>query len=196
MRALVVGEQAGRKIIIEQSLLAGGHTLVAKLTSARRLLFLAGKRRVELIVLDLLSPDLATLSHIRRVADHLPCPILLLLQQGDTQRINACLQAGASVYVLENLSCAHVSLLVDEAISLFNRTQALQKEGDKANTTLEERIHIERAKSILMSRARVHENAAYQTLRKLAMNRNKHIAEIAYTIVAAEDLMMPRRGFA
>ncbi len=54
---------------------------------------------------------------------------------------------------------------------------------------LAERKLVERAKGILMRRRNLPENVAYTALRKMAMDRGKRLAEVAESIVTAEEAL-------
>ncbi|MFZ5491024.1 MAG: ANTAR domain-containing response regulator [Pseudomonadota bacterium] len=58
----------------------------------------------------------------------------------------------------------------------------------QARTSLAHRKLVERAKGILMARGGRNENDAYHALRKLAMDQNKTIAEIAQGVIDTAEL--------
>jgi two-component system, response regulator / RNA-binding antiterminator len=71
------------------------------------------------------------------------------------------------------------------AVSLthFNRYHTMREELDRARLSLVERKTVERAKGLLMEQKGLNEEAAYKLLRKLAMDQNKRIGEVAREIV-------------
>lgn len=68
------------------------------------------------------------------------------------------------------------------------RLQALDMELAALRDTLNERKQIERAKSMLMQHRRISEEEAYKTLRKMAMNQNKKLVDIASAMLAVADV--------
>ena len=72
----------------------------------------------------------------------------------------------------------------------FAEFQALRRERDAALAQLSERKLVERAKGILMRRRGLPENAAYQTLRRMAMDRGKRLAEVAESVIVAEEMLV------
>lgn len=68
------------------------------------------------------------------------------------------------------------------------RLQALDHELTALRDTLNERKHIDRAKSLLMQHRNLSEEEAYKTLRKMAMNQNKKLIEIATAMLAVADV--------
>ncbi|MEC5341581.1 nitrate- and nitrite sensing domain-containing protein [Brenneria populi] len=72
------------------------------------------------------------------------------------------------------------------------RLQALDHELATLRETLNERKHIDRAKSLLMQHRGLSEEEAYKTLRKMAMNQNKKLLEIATAMLAVADVFQDR----
>lgn len=68
------------------------------------------------------------------------------------------------------------------------RLQALDTELAALRETLNERKQIERAKSMLMQHRRISEEEAYKTLRRMAMNQNKKLVDIASAMLAVADV--------
>jgi response regulator NasT len=59
----------------------------------------------------------------------------------------------------------------------------MREELERARLTLLERKTIDRAKGLLMEQKGLSEDAAYKLLRKLAMDQNKRIGDVAHDLV-------------
>lgn len=68
------------------------------------------------------------------------------------------------------------------------RLQALDHELAAMRATLDERRQIDRAKGLLMQHRGLNEEEAYKTLRRMAMNQNKKLIEIANAMLAVADV--------
>lgn len=68
------------------------------------------------------------------------------------------------------------------------RLQALDHELATMRATLDERRQIDRAKGLLMQHRGLSEEEAYKTLRRMAMNQNKKLIEIANAMLAVADV--------
>ncbi|PHQ67481.1 MAG: hypothetical protein COB93_11065 [Sneathiella sp.] len=75
------------------------------------------------------------------------------------------------------------------AISRFNAFARMSRELQEARDELAGRRGIETAKAILMKAKNISEEEAYRLLRKTAMNQNRKIADIAQSLITAENLM-------
>ena len=97
--------------------------------------------------------------------------------------IAAAMEAGVSAYVVKGLAQERVRSVVDVAVGHFNRYHAMREELERARLTLLERKTIDRAKGLLMEQKGLSEDAAYKLLRKLAMDQNKRIGDVAHDLV-------------
>jgi len=190
MRIMLVGQESQRLAPIRQGLAEAGYIIAAELVSTQRLLAQMAIARADLIVIEMIAPDAATLEQIHLVRRRYPCPIVMFTCCAETHMAAAVLKAGVNSYIIDGLEKQRVKPIIDVAIARFNETQSLQSELEQANLNLQERKYIERAKGILMKRIRVEEDAAYQIIRKMAMDRSKRIAEVAETIITAEGLLV------
>jgi response regulator NasT len=94
-----------------------------------------------------------------------------------------------SAYVVDGVAPERIQPVVDVAIARFREFQALRRELEQTKTKLAERKLIDRAKGILMDRRGMREDEAYAALRKLAMDKNKRIADIAEAVIASVELL-------
>ena len=93
------------------------------------------------------------------------------------------MEAGVSAYVVKGLAQDRVQSVVDVAVAHFNRYHTMREELDRARLSLVERKTVDRAKGLLMEQKGIGEEAAYKLLRKLAMDQNKRIGEVAQDIL-------------
>ena len=189
LRVLVVDETPGRVAILEQALADGGHAVVARVATSEDLFARVAEVQPDVIIIDLDSPDRDTLEHMRGISRDQPRPVVMFAEDDDSGTIRKAIQAGVSAYVVDGLSPHRIKPLLEVAIARFREYQALREELAATRNTLAERKVIERAKGILMRRKGLDEEAAYQALRRAAMDQNLRLAEVARNLVAAADLL-------
>ena len=102
------------------------------------------------------------------------------------------LRAGVSAYVIAGLQTERLEPVLQVAIARFEQEAALRAQLDKAEQQLAGRKLIERAKGVLMAEAGLDEDAAYKRLRKLAMDRGKRLADVAQSVIDAQELLRLR----
>jgi len=137
----------------------------------------------DVIVVSIESPSRDAIEDMRRSTEQQPRPIALFADRSDPATIAAAMAAGVSAYVVKGLAEDRVQSVVDVAVAHFNRYHSMREELDRARLSLVERKAVDRAKGLLMERNGLNEEAAYRLLRKLAMDQNKRIGEVAQDIV-------------
>ena len=116
-------------------------------------------------------------------------PVAMFVDKADSQSIEAAVDAGVSAYVVDGLKRERVKPILDMAVSRFNAFSKLSKELEDARTELADRKTIDRAKGILMKSKGLSEQAAYDLLRRTAMNQSRKIIDVAQSLVIASGLL-------
>ena len=119
-----------------------------------------------------------------------PVPMLVFTRDSDTQSIDQATRAGATAYVVDCNDPARLPFLLDVARARFDEQQRLKKELMMTKNALKERKSVEKAKGIIMQTKSLTEDQAYKAMRKLAMNHNKRIGEIAEQIISASEVLV------
>lgn len=188
-KVALVNESVERALLLEQALLEPGYHVVAKLARVRELVDQINVLKPDVIIIDMEQPDHDMLDELRLISRNYPRPILVFAQRSDEHTIRQAMRIGVSSFVVDGWNSTRVKSLVEIAIARFEENQALREELDQAKITLAERKVIERAKGILMLRRKCDEQQAYGLLRKLAMDRNEKIVEIAHSVLDAAELL-------
>jgi len=79
--------------------------------------------------------------------------------------------------------------ILDVAMARFAHEQALRTELADARTELQDRKTIDRAKGVLMQRQGLTEQAAYEKLRKTAMDKGLKLGEVARRMLDMVDFL-------
>ena len=80
--------------------------------------------------------------------------------------------------------------MIEVAIARFEEYQELRRERDEATQKLADRKVIDRAKGVLMKARSYDEDAAYNALRKLAMDRGVSLTKVAQQVIEMADLLL------
>lgn len=189
LRILLVDEDSDRAVILAEALAEQGYELVAQLAprdlSVKRVQEIAP----DVVIVDMGSPSRDTIDSMRQINADQPRPIVMFVDQSDEDTIRQAVQAGVSAYVIDGLNVRRVKPILDVAIARFREFQALRDELKKTKATLDERKLIERAKGLLMRERNLSESEAYAALRKLAMDRQQKLAEVAEALIAFADVL-------
>jgi len=134
--------------------------------------------------------DRPLLREMRAVNDKQPTPMLVFTRDSRQESIEAAVKAGATAYVVDCNDPERLGSLLGVASARFHEQQRLRKELLHTRNALQERKYVEKAKGIIMSSKRLSEDQAYRAMRKLAMNHNKRIGEIAEQIISASEVLV------
>lgn len=189
LRVLLCDEDRGRAALLEQALADAGYSVIARLIDAENLSAEVARHQPDVIIIDLDSPDRDTLEQMRTISREQPRPIVMFAEDDDSGTINQAIKAGVSAYVVDGLSGKRVRPVMEVAIARFREYQALREELARTKVSLEERKVIEQAKGLLMKHRRMDEDAAYQALRKLAMDQGRKLPEVARNVIAVMELL-------
>jgi len=186
---LVVDENKIRAAIIEAGLREAGYERVHVIGETLGLARYIEQISPDVIVIDLENPNRDLLESMFQLSRSVKRPIAMFVDQSDKTSIEAAVEAGVSAYIVDGLTKERVKPILDMAISRFNAFARMSLELQEARDELAGRRMIDDAKAILMKAKNISEAEAYRLLRKTAMNQNRKIADIAQSLVTAENLM-------
>ena len=190
LRVMVVDEDNERREVLRQGLEKAGHQVVAEVQSTVNLSRLVAEVLPDVIIIDTHSPDRDTIEHLCVISQDTPRPIVMFSADGNTEKIREAVRAGVSAYVVDGLAAQRVQPILDVAIARFEALQSLRNELEDTQSQLADRKRIDRAKGILMKQKNLSEEDAYKWLRKMAMNENLKLAEVADQVIRAAKLLL------
>jgi len=134
--------------------------------------------------------DRQVLRQMRAISEKQPTPMIVFTRDSDPESIDKAVKAGATTYVVDCNDPERLGSLIGVAKARFDDQQRLINELAQTKNALLERKNIEKAKGIIMKTKSVSEDQAYSAMRKLAMNHNKRIGEIADQIISAAEVLV------
>lgn len=188
--------QAERSRGLRIGLLENGFNLMAVLPADVFLHQRIQQLQPDIIIVDAESEARDALEYVVTATRDARRPIVMFTNDDDTSHVRDAVAAGVSAYIVAGLSSARIRPILDVAMARFEHEQALRQELastktelNELNTELRERKVIDRAKGLLMQRQGLTEPAAYEKLRKTAMNKNLRLAEVAQRMLDVFDLL-------
>ncbi len=189
LRILLIDDLTGRSAILEQALSDAGHEIIARVSSTLDLPQQVQSLQPDVVIIELDSPDRDTLEKMAIVTRENPRPIILFSAQDDSDTIQKAVRAGVSAYIVDGLSAKRVRPIIDVAIARFREFQAMREELEQTRDKLSERKRVERAKGLLMKQRGFDEEEAYSALRKLAMERNQRLVQVAQNVIDIFEML-------
>jgi two-component system, response regulator / RNA-binding antiterminator len=183
LSVVLIDDNPARAEIVESGLRDAGYVLLERLDGTYDLAARVSVLQPDVIVVSIDSPGRDAIEDLRRTTEQQPRPIALFADRSDPATIAAGMEAGVSAYVVKGLTQDRVQPVVDVAVAHFNRYHSMREELERARLSLVERKTVDRAKGLLMEQKGIGEEAAYKLLRKLAMDQNKRIGEVAQDLL-------------
>ena len=189
LRVLLVDDQNDRRAMLDLALSEVGCALVACVAEDADLLSAVESCDPDVVLIDVEAPGRDTLEGLETVQANVPRPMVMFSLDDDNETIRRATRAGVSAYVVDGLHAKRVRPIIDAAVARFQHFNLLESELKRARNQLNDRKDIDRAKGIIMQQRGVSEAVAYQSMRKLAMDTNQKLSEIARSIIQAAALL-------
>ncbi|MGV8894103.1 MAG: ANTAR domain-containing response regulator [Burkholderiaceae bacterium] len=180
---------AARSRALRIGLLQAGYNIVATIPGDFYLQERIAQLQPDIIIIDAESDARDVLEQIVIATRDAPRPIALFTEDASEAHMMVAMEAGVTAYVVAGLQAARIKPVLDVAMARFNSDQKLRVELSDTKAKLAERKTIDRAKGLLMERHKLTEEDAYQKLRRLAMDKNLKVVDIAQRILDVADLL-------
>ena len=188
LRVMLVDEDPGRSAVLERALQDNGYDVVARIGTDENVLERVRTVQPDVIIIDMQSPDRDTLESMHTINREQPKPIVMFAEKSDQVTIADAVKAGVSAYVVDGLNANRLQPIMEVAIARFREFQALKNELAKTKSDLADRKVIDKAKGIIMTQRKCSEDEAYKALRKLAMDRNERLIDVAKNVIEVAKL--------
>jgi len=170
--------------MVEASLVKAGFRVLSILASSSGLLHQIEQHRPDVILIDLESPDRDVLESLAIVNAHNPTPIVMFSETKDQGFVADALRSGVTAYQGQGLDPDMVKPVIEVAVSQFRNFEVLRGELRRTRDELEDHRAIERAKVLVARQQKISGEKAYAVLRKLSMDRNQRLGDIARSVLA------------
>ncbi|MDO9107189.1 MAG: ANTAR domain-containing protein [Methylovulum sp.] len=147
------------------------------------------ENKPDVLIFNLDSPTEKILSDLHSLNQQSPLPVVMFAADSTIDTINQAIKAEVSAFIVDALAYKRLASIIHVAIARFKQQQSLKTALEAARVQLEDRKQIDRAKAILIQTRNFTENEAYHTLRKLAMDRNITLGEMAKNVIAMAELL-------
>jgi len=173
--------------LLENSLQASGFKLL-KTQYSLTFLSLIKEISPDIIIFNLDTPSKKLLADLQTLNNQSPLPVIMFASDGNVDTINQAIKAEVSAFIVDGLERNRIKGIINVAIARFKHQQCLNNALEEARAKLEDRKQIDRAKAILIKTQNFTEDEAYHTLRKLAMDRNISLGEMAKNVIVMSEL--------
>ncbi|WP_386682662.1 ANTAR domain-containing response regulator [Loktanella sp. R86503] len=189
LKITIVESDPSRAALIEQSLLRAGEYALTTVTDMTRLTDSIAAHNPDIVLIDLDNPSRDALEALTLASAPLERPVALFVDQSDADLTRLAIEAGVSAYVVDGLRADRLKPIIDAAVARFTMFRQMRTELATTKRALEERKVIDRAKGLLMKAKGIDEDAAYNLLRRAAMDQGRKVIDVAEALVSTAGLL-------
>ncbi|WP_455222330.1 ANTAR domain-containing response regulator [Kaarinaea lacus] len=145
-------------------------------------------KHIQFVVINMAAPTEANFEDLAKLINNQGVPVVVFTETSTRKYTEKAAAIGVSAYIVNGFEPSRIKHIMDLAKARFTEIQAIKKELEKTRSSLAERKIVEKAKGILMRRRTIDEEAAFQMMRKMAMDKNLKLAEVAKNIINVDTL--------
>jgi two-component system, response regulator PdtaR len=187
LRIVAADDQPAMCRFYEDALRKLGHDVCIARTG-RQLVELCQATKPDLIITDIMMPDLDGIEAADEVCRSGPVPVILVSAFQDPQLVERAAARHVLAYLAKPIEEGELAAAIALAWRRFEEFHALRKEAEELRQALEDRKVVERAKGILMKRLQTDEDGAFVRLRRLASSRKRKLVDVAREVLSAEEV--------
>ena len=174
---------------LHATLSALGYSVLAEIADAEALHTHVAGLSPDLILAAVDTPSEKLLRSLEALSATRPLPVVMFARDTARETIRKAVGCGVHAYVVDGWAPERIASIIEAAAARFDAYQAVHKELASTRAKLAERKLIEKAKGIVMEQRRLSEEQAYTALRKMAMDQNLALAEVARRVIAVAQLL-------
>lgn len=187
LRIAVADDEVDMRDFYEQILARLGYQVVVIAKDGKELVEQCRLNVPDLIITDLRMPEMDGLQAIHAIAEERAIPAIVVSAYHNDEYLDRARDEQVHGYLVKPIKSADLEPAIVLAMKRYEELSSARREASDLRNALEDRKMVERAKGILMSRAKMTEPDAFRRLQKLSNDKNMKLAEIARMIVMAED---------
>lgn len=187
LRVVVADDEALIRRYFQEVMHDLGHEVVAIAKDGRELVEQCLALQPDLVISDIKMPDMDGIAAAIEISASITVPIILVSAYHDPDLIERARASRIMAYLVKPIERADLETAIAIAMRRFEEIESSQKEAADLRKALEERKLIEKAKGVLMKRARLSEEEAFRRMQKSACDTNRKLAEVARSVLDAES---------
>lgn len=187
LRIAVADDEPEMREYLQETLSLLGHKVICAVASGGELVEQCQKSTPDLVITDIKMPEKDGIEASLELCKVHPLPVILVSAYHDAELVDRAIADHVLAYLVKPIKQADLETAIALVMRRFKEFQALHQQAEDLRQALEDRKMVERAKGILMARAGLKEADAFRRLQKLSSEKNRKMADIARTIVEADE---------
>lgn len=185
LRVLIAEDEGATAAALIEQLRSLGHEVVGEGATGQAAVEQAATTKPDVVVMDIVMPDMDGIEAARRIAERSPLPVVFLSGHFDEQLLEGVVGAGGMAYLLKPASAEQLQAALALAKRRFSELADLRAQAKELAALLEARKLISRAKGLLMARHGLTEEEAHRRMQKEASRTNTRLVDLARAVIAA-----------
>ena len=186
---LLMLEASGDVSTLRAALRSSAYTIASEITEPLQLHTELVRAAPDVIIACTGSPTATMLDALRLVSEKAPRPVVMFASDARREVRRKTVDAGVAAYVVDGWAPQRVTAIIEAACARFEAYESLKSELRATQTKLAERKVVEKAKGLVMQQRGLSEDQAYSALRKMAMDQNLTLGEVARRVIAIAHLL-------
>ncbi len=189
LRVLVVEDESLVGMMLRQQLERMGHAVLGQAANAEEAAQLYRRHQPDLVLMDIRLAGSDGLEVAKSLIAERPCPVVVVSAYADRELIERAASLGVYGYLVKPVDEKELEAQIAVALRRFVDQQAANKEVARLEKDLETRRLLDRAKSILIKRAKLTEDEAHRRLLQESQKRRIPLAQLCRTIIESDQVM-------
>jgi two-component system, response regulator PdtaR len=187
-RIVIAEDESIPRMDLREMLQNLGYLVVGEAADGVSAVNLARELRPDLVVMDIMMPEMDGIAAARLLTEERIAPVLLITAYEDRELVsNAKDTPGVLAFVPKPFREGQIVPAIEIALARFREFRTMEKELGDVRTALETRRVVERAKGVLQDRHGLKEEEAFRRIQKLSMDTRKSMREVAEAILLARQ---------
>lgn len=182
-RILLVEDESIVRLDMKMMLTDAGFNVIGEAENGEKAIELVYKTKPDLIIMDIKMPKLNGLKASEIITKNFNIPILILTAYSQQDYIEKAKQLNIVGYLVKPVSEANLIPAVEIALKQAEKVNRFMKQIDELDSQLKDRKIIEQAKGVCMDRFQLTEKEAFARMRKLSMDKQVTMRNIAKEIL-------------
>jgi len=187
-RVLIVDDEPVIRLDLKAMLEAMGHVVVGEADNGETALQLARTLQPDLVIADIMMPEMDGIELSRRLAKERIAPVLILTAYSEQAMIEGADRAGVLGYLVKPFREVDLAPAIQVAVSRYRELRAVENQVVNLAHEMEARKKIGRAKRVLMRQLGLSEEEAFRRLQATAESTGKPLGEVAQAILLAHQV--------
>ena len=188
VKVIIADDDPLTRLDLRHALSGLGMQVLGEAEDGRQALALARSLRPDLLILDIMMPQMDGLDAARVArAEHLGA-VMLLTGYAEEDMIARADAAGVLAYLRKPFRAEELGPAIAISLGRYRERQALETDVEDLKERMEARKVVGRAKAILMERHQLTEREAFYRIQAQSQSLQKPASEIARAIITASEM--------